>query len=99
MPHLRVIKDEIREEDQVEECMRGVWVCGVREQRANEWVDGLSPDVSHRTYCATSRELDVLLDVEDQIVDERLFWIICEDDLHNPERDWCLENATFRLRD
>ena len=32
VPHLRVIKDEIREEDQVEKCMRGgVWVCGVRE--------------------------------------------------------------------
>jgi len=42
----------------------------------------LAPDVSHDTNCTTSRELDVLLDVEDQIVDERLVWIIREDDLH-----------------
>jgi hypothetical protein len=48
----------------------------------------LSPDVSHHIYCTTSRELDVLLDVEDQVVDERLVWIIREDDLHNQaERD------------
>ena len=41
-----------------------------------------------------SRELDVLLDVEDQIVDERLVWIIREDDLYRTQteiRVW-LEN-------
>ena len=45
-------------------------------------IDGLSPDVPHHTYCATSRELDVLLDVEDQIADECLVWIIREDALY-----------------
>lgn len=85
--HLRMIKYKIREEDQVERCPRGIDV-RVRvgsiwhwPQRSEERVDGLSPHVPQHAHIAAPRGLDVLLDIKDQIFDERLVRVIRRDDL------------------
>jgi hypothetical protein len=91
--HLRMIKDKIREDDQVEGCMRVSRVCGtdtsIRRQRSKERLDGLSPHVPKHARGAAAPRLDVLRvrvqvlrGVERQIVDERLVRVIREDDLH-----------------
>ncbi len=89
--HLRMIKDKIREDDQVEGCMRVSRVCGsdVRRQRSEERLDGLSPHVPKHARGAAAPRLGVLRvrvkilrDVERQIVDEGLVRVIREDDLH-----------------
>ena len=89
--HLRMIKDKIRKDDQVEGCMRVSRVCGsdVRRQRLEERLDGLSPHIpKHARRAAAPRlgvlrvRVQVLRDVERQIVDERLVRVIREDDLH-----------------
>jgi len=88
--HLRMIKDKIREDDQVEGCMRASRVCGgdIPRQRSEERLDGLSPHVpKHGRGAAAALRLgvlrvQVLRDVERQIVDERLVRVIREDDLH-----------------
>jgi hypothetical protein len=74
-----VVKDKIREENQVEGRKRvGIWLL----QRSEERIDGLSPHVSHHAHIAAPCGLDVLLDVEGQIVDERSVGVIREDDLY-----------------
>ena len=89
--HLRMIKDKIREDDQVEGCMRVSRVCGsdIWRQRSEERLDGLSPHVPKHARGAAAPRLDVLRvrvqvlrDVERQIVNERLVRVIREDDLH-----------------
>ena len=91
--HLRMIKDKIRKDDQVEGCMRVSRVCGtdtsIRRQRSKERLDGLSPHVPKHARGAAAPRLDVLRvrvqvlrGVERQIVDERLVRVIREDDLH-----------------
>ena len=91
MAHLRMIKDKIREDDQVEGRMRVSRVCGsdIWRQRSEERLDGLSPHVPKHARGAAAPRLDVLRvrvqvlrDVERQIVDERLVRVIREDDLH-----------------
>lgn len=86
-----MIKDKIREDDQVEGCMRVSRVCdsNVRRQRSEERLDGLSPHIpKHARRAAAPRlgvlrvRVQVLRDVERQIVDERLVRVIREDDLH-----------------
>jgi len=86
-----MIEDKIREEDQVEERERRsgsgsarlahvVTVVTVVED-SKERFERVSPHVPEHAHGAATRRLDVLRDVIDEIVDERLIRIIREDDL------------------
>jgi len=89
--HLRMIKDKVREEDQIEACRRtgvgigvDVWFGrGFWQQRAEERIDERSPYVSQDAYGGAQRGLDVLLYVVGQIVEERLVGVIREDHLYS----------------
>jgi hypothetical protein len=93
--HLRMIKDKIREEYQIEArtrtCVRvGVRVVrgGFREQRGEERINGRTPYVpqhAHGVRVRARRGLYVLRYVVRQIIEERLVRVIREDHLrkHN----------------
>lgn len=91
MTHLRVIEYEVREKDQVEgwprACVWAIIAClcarvgGIRQQCAEERIDGVPPDIPQHRYGTAPRGLNILHDVVGQIVDERLVRVIRQDHL------------------
>lgn len=86
-----MVKDEVREEDQVKGCPRAcvcVCVCAcvgigcssssssIWPQREEERLDGMPPHVAQHTHSAAPRGLDVLRDVKGYIIHQSFVRVI-----------------------